>query len=153
MSLFQDKLLWRAYIILHPCCDFAIASSHSALIQELCDHLKTRYTITESDNLESFLGIHIAQHDSRLYLSQPGHIAKCAHEAGITPTTKPSYIPMSPTFNDSEQEQSPPADRGKYATLLGMLIFVLRTRPDVAYAVNRLATRASVCTEKDYECL
>jgi hypothetical protein len=34
-----------------------------------------------------------------------------------------------------------------------MLIFVLRTRPDVAYAVNRLATRASVCTEKDYECL
>ena len=142
----------RIYFCIHVD-DFAIVSSHPALIQELCDHLKTRYTITESDNLESFLGIHIVQHDSRLYLSQPGHIAKCAHEAGVTPTTKPSYIPMPPTFNDSEQEQSPPADRGKYATLLGMLIFVLRTRPDVAYAVNRLATRASVCTEKDYECL
>jgi hypothetical protein len=60
---------------------------------------------------------------------------------------------MNPNFNDYDQDQSPPADKGKYATLLGMLIFVLRTRPDVAYAVNRLATRAANCTVKDYECL
>ena len=45
--------------------------------------------------------------------------------------------------------RTPPADKSKYATLLGMLIFVLRTRPDVAYAVNRLATRAAACTLKD----
>jgi hypothetical protein len=30
-----------------------------------------------------------------------------------------------------------------------MLIYVLRTRPDIAYAVNRLATRSSIATEKD----
>jgi hypothetical protein len=60
---------------------------------------------------------------------------------------------MSPSFNDSDQDESDPADKGKYATLLGMLIYVLRTRPDVAYAVNRLATRASTPTLKDYESL
>jgi hypothetical protein len=123
------------------------------LITELCDILKERDTVTESDNLESFLGIHIVEEDHRLYLSQPGHIAKCAREAAIDPTTNPAYIPIAPTFNDADQDQSPPADKSKYATLLGMLIFVLRTRPDVAYAVNRLATRASNCTVKDYESL
>jgi hypothetical protein len=91
--------------------------------------------------------------NERLYMSQPGHIAKCAYEAGITAATKPSFIPMAPTFNDLDQDQSPPADKGKCASLLGMLIFVLRTRPDVAYAVNRLATRASNCTEKGYDYL
>ena len=142
----------RIYFCIHVD-DFAIAASHTELITELCDFLKEKYTITETDNLESFLGIHIVQDHERLYLSQPGHIAKCAREAGITPATKPSYIPMSPSFNDAEQEQSPPGDKGRYATLLGMLIFLLRTRPDVAYAVNRLATRASNCTQKDYDCL
>ena len=49
--------------------------------------------------------------------------------------------------------KSPPAHKEKYATLLGMLIYVLRTRPDVAYAVNRLATRATAPTIKDYDAL
>ena len=142
----------RIYFCIHVD-DFAIAASSQAPIRELCDLLKTRYTITESDNLESFLGIHIVQEDARLYLSQPGHIAKCAKEANITPDAKPVHIPMQPTFNDVDQNNSPPADKGKYATLLGMLIYVLRTRPDVAYAVNRLATRASAPTLKDYDAL
>ena len=122
--------------------DFAIAASHPELITELCDALKEKYTITESDNLESFLGIPIVKDGNKLYLSQPGH-TKCADKAQITPATKPAYIPMQPSFNDDDQDQSPPADKAKHATLLGMLIYVLRTRPDVAYAVNRLAARAS----------
>ena len=142
----------RIYFCIHVD-DFAIAASHQELITELCDLLKEKYTITETDNLESFLGIHIVRDHERLYLSQPGHIAKCAREAGITAATKPFYIPMSPSFNDADQDQSVAGDKGKFATLLGMLIFLLRTRPDVAYAVNRLATRASHCTQKDYECL
>jgi hypothetical protein len=133
--------------------DFAIAASHPEPITELCDALKEKYNITESDNLESFLGIHIVKDGDKLYLSQPGHITKCSNEAQITPATKPAYIPMQPSFNDDDQDQSPPADKARYATLLGMLIYVLRTRPDVAYAVNRLATRASAPTIKDLDSL
>jgi hypothetical protein len=58
--------------------DFTIAASNPDLISDLCDTLKERYTITGSDNLESFLVIHIVKEDERLDLSQPGHIAKCA---------------------------------------------------------------------------
>jgi hypothetical protein len=32
-------------------------------------------------------------------------------------------------------------------------MFLLKTRPDIAYSVNRLAMRALVATERDYECL
>ena len=108
--------------------DFAIASSSQAPVKELCDILKTRYTITESGNLESFLRILIVQEDACLYLSHLDHIAKCAKEAEISLTTKPVHIPMQPTFDDIDQNNSPPADKGKYAALLGMLIYVLRTR-------------------------
>jgi len=128
--------------------DFTIAASNPDLISDLCDTLKERYTITGSDNLESFLVIHIVKEDERLDLSQPGHIAKCAATAGIDLSSKPCYIPMAPSFNDADQHQSPPAVKKQYATLLGMLIYILRTRPDVAYAVNRLVTRSSAHSQR-----
>jgi hypothetical protein len=53
--------------------DFAIAASHQHLIGQLCDGLKERYVITESDTLESFLGIRIHSTKCGMYLSQPGH--------------------------------------------------------------------------------
>ena len=100
--------------------DFAIAATTQALINELCDCLKEKYTITETDNLESFLGIHIVQENGNLYLSQPGHIAKCTREANIHPHDKPTYLPMPANFADDHQSDAPPADAKKYSTLLGM---------------------------------
>ena len=135
--------------------DFAIASTDQYLIDELCTTLKTKYILSESDNLETFLGVHIVKEDGHLYLSQPGHIQKMCVEAGLTDETKPMYTPMRTDFNDQEQDDAPACDKSQFQTLLGMLIFVLRSRPDVAYAVNRLATRTKDPgpTTKDYEAL
>ena len=57
--------------------------SRSWLIEELCTILKTEYIITESDTLESFLGINMIRQDGNLYLSQPGLIAKMVVKAGL----------------------------------------------------------------------
>jgi hypothetical protein len=135
--------------------DFAIAASSQHLIDELCTALKTKYILSESDNLETFLGVHIVKEEGHLYLSQPGHIQKMCVEAGLTAETKPMYTPMRTDFNDPEQDDAELCDKSKFQTLLGMLIFVLRSRPDVAYAVNRLATRTKDPgpTTKDYEAL
>ena len=133
--------------------DFAIAATHQTMIEDLCRILKQQFTITESDNLESFLGIHIVKEGDTLYLSQPGHIDKIIAAADIAHITKEVNAPMDPTFNDKEQDAAPPCNRSKYSTLLGMLIYVLRTRPDISYSVNRLATRSSLSTEKDWHAL
>ena len=88
--------------------DFAIAATHQDLIDDLCRTLRLRYQITESDNLESFLGIHILKDKDSLYLSQPGHIAKVIATADIGHITKVTNIPMDPSFNDVHQDDAPP---------------------------------------------
>ena len=136
--------------------DFAVAATHQDLIDDLCSTLKRKYTITESDNLESFLGIHIKRSGSNLYLSQPGHIQKIVTEAAIDASNRDVWTPMSADFCDLNQNTSPQLDAGgkkRYHKLLGMLLYVLRTRPDVSYAINRLATRTAIATENDYKCL
>jgi hypothetical protein len=70
---------------------------------------------------------------------------------------------MSAEFSDHVQDNSPLLSKSKDAPedkslqyfqhLLGMIMFVVRTRPDIAYAVNRMAMRTSRATEKDIKSL
>jgi hypothetical protein len=88
--------------------DFAIAASHHHLIQQLKDDLRDNgYIITESDTLETFLGVHIHSQRSGIYLSQPGHLAEifsCAKASD-----KGADTPMSAEFSDIAQDNSPPS--------------------------------------------
>jgi len=142
--------------------DFAVAASHQHLIQQLKDDLRDNgYIITESDSLETFLGVHIHSQRSGIYLSQPGHLAKIF--ACAKTSDKGAETPMSAEFSDIFQDNSPLLSRSKDAPedksleyfqhLLGMIMFVVRTRPDIAYAVNRMAMRTSKATEKDIKAL
>ena len=135
--------------------DFAIAATKQRYIKNLCDILKSKYTITESNNLESFLGVRIEQAHGNLYLSQPGHIATMAKAIGIKDLSSVTKVstPIRADFTDAHQDDSPPCSKDEYRSLLGKLIFVLRSRPDVAQAVNRLATRMEKATLRDMEAL
>ena len=57
---------------------------------------------------------------------------------------------MASDFNDAFQNDATRCDYTTYMSLLGKLIHIVKTRPDIAYAVNRLATRATVATDRDY---
>jgi len=94
--------------------DFAIAASHQHLIRQLTLDLKDKgYIITESDSLETFLGIHIHSQSSGIYLSQPGHLDKIFECAKFT--DKGSDTPMSAEFNDLAQDNSPLLSKSKDA--------------------------------------
>ena len=134
--------------------DFAIASTHPDLIEELCTALKTEYIITESDSLEDFLGVHMERHDGRLYLCQPGLIKRLISRADLPEGDHHIlHNPMREDFNDDYQNDAEACDPELYRSILGMLIYVLRSRPDIAYAVNRLATRSICATTRDLDAL
>lgn len=132
--------------------DFACASSSPYMTNHLLAVLRTRYTITTEESLEAYLGINIQyRSDGSMILTQPRRIDELVAHYGpeFTHMRAPS-IPMSTTFDDDFQNDSPRCDYTEYMSLLGKLIHVIKTRPDIAYAVNRLATRAQLATDKDY---
>jgi hypothetical protein len=60
---------------------------------------------------------------------------------------------MSIDFSDLYQDDSEllnEEEKKKYSALIGGLIFIMKTRPDIAFAVNRLATRTCKSTKRDY---
>jgi hypothetical protein len=135
--------------------DFACASSSTYMTNRLLQVLRTRYTITTDNSLESYLGINIHYNpDGSMTLTQPRRIHELIEAYGPEfEHMPPPSIPMSSTFNDAQQDDSPLYEYTPYMSLLGKLIHIIKTRPDIAYAVNRLATRAQHATKKDYQAL
>jgi hypothetical protein len=82
--------------------DFAIASTNPQLTAELVSLLRQKYVVTESDSLESFLGVHIESTNSSLYLSQPGLLSKVVQAAEVQDCS-PKDTPMATTYDELDK--------------------------------------------------
>ena len=49
---------------------------------------------------------------------------------------KPVNIPMDPLKRIGDSEKSIPIDTGRYQWLVGKLIYLSHTRPDIAFAIS-----------------
>jgi len=138
--------------------DFAVAATDPRLSQELYDIIKLKYTI-EENNLEHFLGINIEYKtvaDTKyLCLSQPSHLQKLFGLFNITEATDPTTCPPTPmtTAYAIDTSESLPCDRELYRRAIGCTLYILKTRPDVAFAINILCTKIATATEKDWTAL
>ena len=52
---------------------------------------------------------------------------------------KPIEMPVDPNMKLGIQEDSDPVDQGRYQRLVGRLIYLSHTRPNIAFAVSRVS--------------
>jgi hypothetical protein len=129
--------------------DFAVASKSDSSIDNLRQLLKSKYTITESFPLDSFVGIHIVYNvDKSITLSMSGQITKlCAKY--LTAIDTALNTPMLATFDEDFQNDSPLCDSQDYNCRVGEFIFLLKVRLDICFAISRLSHRKVSPTVRD----
>ena len=92
------------------------------------------------------------QVDGRLHRSQPGLIKKLITTAELQTASDLCEFLCALTGMKLNRTRLLAVRGGSFAlSLRGMLIFLLRTRPDIAFAVNTLATRCAGATLRDHE--
>jgi hypothetical protein len=85
-------------------------------------------------SLETFLGLHMEYFvDGSVLFTR---IQELVDEYKIDKSNYPS-VSMPSQFNHADQSDSPRCESLKFMTLLGKLIFIVKTRPEIAFAVNR----------------
>jgi hypothetical protein len=135
--------------------DFVVAASTDELISLFITDLEKVYVVSVSNDVNHFLGIHIRDSPTgaRL-LSQPGLLKRLfAAYPSLSETTTLPTVPMSSIFDNDYQCDAPRCDPHAFMELLGSLLYVVKTRPDIAYAVNRMAMRSKEATERDMNAL
>ena len=115
--------------------DMIITGDDSEEMMKLEQNLAAEFEMKNLGDLKYFLGVEVARSSRGIFLSQRKYVLDLLKETGMlgckpvdTPIVEKHYLGIYP-----DQE---PVDRGRYQRLVGRLIYLSHTRPDIAYAVS-----------------
>ncbi|RVW73563.1 Retrovirus-related Pol polyprotein from transposon RE1 [Vitis vinifera] len=104
-------------------------------ITRLQKELATEFEMKNSGGLKHFLGIEVAKSKQGIFLSQRKYVLDILTEVGML-ERKPVDTPIVQNHRLREYSDQAPTDKGKYQRLVGKLIYLSHTRPDIAYVVS-----------------
>ncbi|CAM8980748.1 unnamed protein product [Rhodiola kirilowii] len=118
--------------------DLIVAGNDSLSISKFKSYLSSCFHMKDLGTLKYFLGIEIARSSSGLFLSQRKYTLDILSEAGLL-GAKPSPLPME-SHQRLAISQSPIFDNPeRYRRLIGRLVYLTITRPELSYSVHTLA--------------
>jgi histone deacetylase 1/2 len=119
--------------------DIIIASSSDELVNALLKDLEKDFAIKDLGALHYFLGIEVKRSNDELLLTQERYAKDVLQRVGME-ACKPISTPLSSTERLSlhEGDKLGPADSTRYRSIVGALQYLTLTRPDIAFAVNKV---------------
>jgi len=117
--------------------DIIIVSSVPAAITELLQLLGTDFEVKDLGSLHYFLGIEVIPVKDGLLLSQQKYIRDLLNKTNMA-DAKPVNSPVSSSSTLSAFTGDPMEDPSLYRSTVGSLQYLSLTRPDLAFAVNRV---------------
>ncbi|KAJ4796993.1 Retroelement pol polyprotein-like [Rhynchospora pubera] len=118
--------------------DLVIAGNNSNEIQEFKNYLGNTFKMKDLGILKYFLGIEIAHSSAGLYLCQRKYALDILAECGLL-GAKPSPVPITQNHQLAKATGEMMHDPERYRRLVGKLIYLTITRPDLCYSVHVLA--------------
>ncbi|RVX14100.1 Retrovirus-related Pol polyprotein from transposon RE1 [Vitis vinifera] len=119
--------------------DVIIASNDLKEIDAVKKFLHESFTIKDLGELKYFLGIEVARSAKGIVLSQRKYALDVLKDSGFS-GSKPVGFPMESSLKLTANDSSPLlSDPASYRRLIGRLLYLTITRPDLAYAVQALS--------------
>ena len=115
--------------------DMIITGNDSVEIKKLRENLSQEFEMKDLGDLKYFLGIEVMRSKRGIFLRQKKYVLDLLTETGLL-ECKPAETPMVQNHGLKIEEGAKPADRERYQRLVGKLIYLAHTRPDIAYAVG-----------------
>ncbi|CAN1753617.1 Retrovirus-related Pol polyprotein from transposon TNT 1-94 [Linum perenne] len=128
--------------------DIIITGDDEREINLLKQKLAGEFETKDLGEMKYFLGMEVARSTKGIILSQRKYIIDLLTETGML-GCKPAETPMETTLKFDQAGK--PTDRGRYQRLVGKLIYLAHTRPDIAYAVSIVSQHMHDPTEDHLE--
>jgi hypothetical protein len=100
--------------------------------------LHAGFKMTDLGLLHYYLGVEVFQRPHHIFISQSKYAAEVLQRFGMQ-DCKPVLTPMEQNLKLSKFEGGEKVDSTTYRQLIGSLIYLTNTRPDLSYAVSILS--------------
>lgn len=118
--------------------DILIASNNDILVIDFKSFLSSKFQLKDLGPMKYFLGIEVARSGKGITICQRHYALELFKETG-TLGSKPRTTPLDPGLKLSKKDGELLSDPTVYRRLIGKLIYLTITRPDLSFTVNKLS--------------
>ena len=115
--------------------DIVITGDAYEQIAQLKRLLAQEFEVKDLGQLKYFLGMEVARTKNGIYVSQRKYTLDLLQETGML-GCKAANTPMEPIKKGGAEDASQPTNKDRYQSLVGKLIYLTHTRPDIGFAVS-----------------
>jgi hypothetical protein len=100
--------------------------------------MQNEFEMSLLEELSLFLGLQIRQRNQGNFISQTKYIKEMLKRFGME-YCKPVTTPMKTNFKLRKDDDSKSTDQRQYRPMIGSLLYVTTSRPDIMQAVGQVA--------------
>ncbi|PKU78319.1 putative mitochondrial protein [Dendrobium catenatum] len=150
LLIFQQNSIQIFFLIYVD--DILVTGNDQPMIQSRLHQLKSTFALKQLGPVSLFLGIQISKTDSDYFLHQTHYAEQLLQTAKLEECSS-TPTPITPSKGTSENSKQLFSDPTLYRKLAGSLQYLTITRPDIAFATNRLCQHMHKPTEQHFKSL
>ncbi|CAL5340443.1 unnamed protein product [Camellia sinensis] len=118
--------------------DIIYTSSSSSLVAEFKSRMMHEFEMSDMGLLHYFLGLEVQQAEDGIFISQRKYAKDLLNKFGML-NCKPATTPMNINEKLQCEDGAEMADASRFRSLVGGLIYLTHTRPDIAFSVGMIS--------------
>ncbi|XP_059663880.1 uncharacterized mitochondrial protein AtMg00810-like [Cornus florida] len=134
-TLFLKKQQGKITTLIVYVDDMVVTGNDPEEMKALKKYLSREFEMKDLGPLRYFLGIEVSRSNKRIFLSQRKYALDLLQETGMT-SCQLAATPVEEGLKLCVESNQVPANKGRYQRLVGRLMYLAHTRPDLAYALN-----------------
>jgi hypothetical protein len=123
--------------------DITFGCTNHSSVQWFANAMKSKFEMSMFGELSYFLGLQITQNDEGLFLSQEKYLKEVLKRFQMEDAS-PVSTPMICGCKLSKDDTTPEVDQRLYRSMIGSLLYITITRPDIMHAVG-MVRKISSC--------
>jgi uncharacterized cupredoxin-like copper-binding protein len=130
--------------------DLFVTGSHEELIYKFKEEMKGAFEMTDLGKMTFFLGMQVQQKQNEIFVCQQKYAKEVLRKFNME-ECKPATTPMNQKEKFCKEDEAERVDERLYRSIIGCLMYLTATRPDIMYAVSLLSRYMHCASEIHFQ--